>query len=52
MVDAAAAELGGLDVLVNNAGVFFDHPTRDVVRGVAARAGATRSASTSSARPT
>src|SRR5262245_40545930 len=26
MVDAAAAALGGLDVLVNNAGVFTPHP--------------------------
>jgi NAD(P)-dependent dehydrogenase (short-subunit alcohol dehydrogenase family) len=29
MVDGAAAELGGLDVLVNNAGVFFAHPIDD-----------------------
>jgi NAD(P)-dependent dehydrogenase (short-subunit alcohol dehydrogenase family) len=26
MVDAAVAHLGGIDVLVNNAGVFIDHP--------------------------
>ncbi|MFC4116518.1 SDR family NAD(P)-dependent oxidoreductase [Nonomuraea zeae] len=26
MVDAAAGELGGIDVVVNNAGVFFHHP--------------------------
>lgn len=30
MVDAAAAALGGIDVLVNNAGVFRPHAVRDV----------------------
>jgi 3-oxoacyl-[acyl-carrier protein] reductase len=30
MVDAAAAALGGIDVLVNNAGVFTPHPITEV----------------------
>ena len=30
MVDGAAAAMGGLDVLVNNAGVFFDHHIDEV----------------------
>ncbi len=30
MVDAAAAELDGLDVLVNNAGIYLGHPVTEV----------------------
>jgi 3-oxoacyl-[acyl-carrier protein] reductase len=30
MVDAVAAEMGGLDILVNNAGIYSEHPITDV----------------------
>ena len=30
MVDQARADLGGLDVLVNNAGIYLPHPVTDV----------------------
>jgi 3-oxoacyl-[acyl-carrier protein] reductase len=30
MVDAVAAEMGGIDILINNAGVYSDHPIASV----------------------
>ena len=50
MVDEAAAGLGGLDVLVNNAGVFEPHPITETTYEEWQRAGSGRSASISSAR--
>ena len=52
MVDQARAALGGLDVLVNNAGIFTPHPITDVSYGSGRRHGRPRSRPTSSAPPT
>jgi 3-oxoacyl-[acyl-carrier protein] reductase len=53
MVAAAAEGLGGLDVLVNNAGVFTPHPITETTYEEWQRApGTTRWRSTSSAPPT